>query len=270
MRAQSWHNVKFLPLYSGVHIYSTIVMNDDGLEKYASVSNSGPVWRNKGGEKWEKCHIPDKLPWNTITTISSQAMDISKDGKNVYAADFNTNSEILASYDHGDTWSSIQVCNESLKLYPYSLAVGKDDQSTMVVGFSDFEMTGGGLFVSTDAGKSFKDVTAQTQSMAFDTVSMSGDGKYILAGSNNLWASDESPPDKQGHLFLSTDRGSTWKKIEFPEQTYKGFFDSSMSRDGKVMVTIGSNDDHIFMFISNDYGQTWANANDRCIWRKPE
>ena len=153
LRAQSWHNVKFLPLYSGVHIYSTIVMNDDGLEKYASVSNSGPLFRNKEGDTWERVHIPDKIPRNTITSTSSQSMDISiKDSKNVYAALFFANSEILASYDHGDTWSRIQVIDESLKLYPYSLAVGKEDQSTMVVGFSDSQLKGGALFVSIDAG----------------------------------------------------------------------------------------------------------------------
>ena len=63
-------------------------------------------------------------------------------------------------------------------------------------------------------------MTAQTQEVPFPTVSISGDGNYILAGTNNLSGTDSTPPEDQGNLFLSTDRGSIWKTIKFPEPTY--------------------------------------------------
>ena len=74
--------------------------------------------------------------------------NISKDGKSVYVADDNTESEILTSSDHDDTWSHIQVTSDAT-LYPYSVAVAKEDPRAIVVDLTDFELTAGALFVST-------------------------------------------------------------------------------------------------------------------------
>ena len=187
--------------------------------------------------------------------------NISKDGKSIFIADDDTESEILTSSDHGDTWSHIQVTSDAT-LYPYSEAIAKEDPRAMVVGLTYFELTSGALFVSTDAGQTFQDLRAQTQALPFASVSISGDGKYILAGSINLWGSDSTPDEQRGQLFLSNDQGATWNTIELSKSLPKGF-GASMSRDGKIMVAIGSSRDELKMFISNDYGQTWADADDR-------
>ena len=131
-----------------------------------------------------------------------------------------------------------------------------------MVGLTDFELTSGALFVSTDAGQTFQDLRAQTQALPFASVSISGDGKYILAGSINLWGSDSTPDEQRGQLFLSNDQGATWNTIELSKSLPKGF-GASMSGDGKIMVAIGSSRDESKMFISNDYGQTWGDADDR-------
>lgn len=256
---ETWHDVQSLPSYSDVHMYSAMAINDDGTEMYAGVSNSGPLFRKSGQGAWRRLNVPDKIPRNSVTCNS---IDISKDGKNIYVADDDTESEILTSSDHGDTWSRIQVTNDESKLYPYSVAVAKEDPRTMVVGLTDFGLTTGALFVSTDAGQTFQDLRAQTQAIPFLSVRVSGDGKYMLAGSSNLWGSDSTPAEQRGKLFLSSDQGATWDTIELSESLPQGF-DVSMSRDGKIMVAVGSARNQTKMFISNDYGQSWADADDR-------
>lgn len=233
-----------------------MAINDDATEMFAGVSNSGHLFRKKGQEDWKPLHIPDKIPRNSVTLNS---IDISKDGKNIYVADDDTASEILTSSDHGDTWSNIRVTNDA-NLWPFSVAVAKEDPSTMVVGLTDFELETGALFVSTDGGLTFNNLTAQTQALPFKSISVSCDGRYILAGSFNIRC---APADQQGHLFLSNDRGATWKTIELSRSLPCGFSSSSMSRDGKIMAAIGSDFGVTEMFISNDYGQTWADTNHR-------
>lgn len=255
----TWHDVKSLPKYSSVHMYSAMAINDDATVMFAGVSNAGHLFRKKGQGEWKPLQVPDKIPRNSVTLNS---IDISKDGKNIYVADDDTESEILTSSDHGDTWSKIRVTKDA-ELYPYSVAVAKEDPSTMVVGLTDFELETGALFVSTDGGQTFNDLTAQTQALPFASVCVSCDGRYILAGSSNLWGGDETPAEQQGHLFLSNDRGATWKTIELSRSFPKGFETLSMSRDGKIMAAIGSDFGITEMFISNDYGQTWADTNNR-------
>lgn len=257
---QVWNDVQSLPRYSDQHMYSAIGISDDGKEMYVGASNSGPLFRKRGNDNWEKVKIPNKIPRNAITCFS---IDMSEDGQNVYIADFDTASEILVSPNHGDTWSTIQVTDDS-ELYPQSIAVAKENKNVMAIGFSDFELENGALFVSTDAGQTFSDVTAQTGALPFEDLSISSDGRYVLASTMNLWGTDSTPPEKRGRLFLSTDQGSTWKTIEVSKSVTQGFTGLSMSRDGNTMIAIGSSRDHTYMFISNDYGVSWANANDRC------
>ena len=255
----TWHDVESLPSYSDVHMYEAMAINDDATEMFAGVSNSGHLFRKKGQDEWKHLQIPGKIPFNSV---SCNSIAISKDGSNVYVADDNMASEILASSDHGDTWSNIRVTNDA-ELYPLSVAFAKEDPSTMVVGMTDFGLSSGALFVSTDGGQTFSDLTAQTQAMPFARISISCDGRYILAGSVNLWGTDKLPWEQQGHLFLSNDRGATWNTIEFPRSLPVGFQRLSMSRDGKIMAAIGEDFSVTKMYISNDYGQTWADTNDR-------
>ena len=263
---ETWQDVESLPSYSQVHDYSAMAINDDATEMFAGVTNSGHLFRKKGQGEWKPLQIHGEF-WNSVWCTS---IDISKDGKNIYVADADIESEILTSSDHGDTWSYIRVTNDDSDLGPYSVAVAKEDPSTMVVGLSDFGLRTGALFVSTDGGQTFNNLTAQTQALPFVSVRVSGDGRYILAASCNLWASDKTPAEQQGHLFLSNDRGATWKTIELPRSCPGGVTVLSMSRDGKIMAAIGTASGKEMgkqyvseMFISNDYGQTWADTQDR-------
>ena len=120
----------------------------------------------------------------------------------------------------------------------------------------------GRLNISNDGGTSWFSVSIGSNVLLeyWGTVSVSGNGTYILAGS--LW--------QNGPIYKSTNSGVTFTQITLPgslnpSRTTGRYYSSAMSYDGQYQIIgqyvtslVASNNDRGGIFSSNDYGATWT------------
>jgi len=160
-------------------------------------------------------------------------IDMSADGKYMTVG---RGPDICVSSDYGKTWT-INVTAFDIKCIAMS-----SDGRYQIAGQS----LGGYLRLSSDYGKTWADVGGSQCLYFWGTVSISDDGKYILA---------VEPTDI---TIISRDHGNTWSTIS---GQYKG---GVMSSDGKYQTLVVSGYDYIK--VSSDWGFNWSDAGTSDMW----
>ena len=185
------------------------------------------------------------INWNPENT-SKQGIyggiqgEISMSSKNgQYQLANSKNGSCLLSSNGGKTWEAMGGLGRSITFRQSTMSV---DGKYQAVTF----LTGGGIFMSTDYGKTIRTtgMFGLPRGAAYTCLKMSGTGQYLLAGMYNAQV-----------LYVSSDYGTTWRRsTTFPpgmapvsiEMTANGEFQGIITGYPKQYV------------LSSDYGATWA------------
>ncbi|MCX6143095.1 MAG: hypothetical protein NTZ35_07735 [Ignavibacteriales bacterium] len=108
--------------------------------------------------------------------------------------------------------------------------------------------SGGGVFLSTDNGTSWKLIGLKN----LDVVSLAVSGTHVFAGTNG------------SGIFISDDKGKTWRKAEISLQRPNIFAFAVVPRsDGDAIVYAGTYYDGVYR--STDYGSHWVSTSEQKI-----
>lgn len=118
-------------------------------------------------------------------------------------------------------------------------------------GGNAFNATGRKVFISSNGGSSWVD--SGLPDGEWGPVSVSGDGRYMLAASYGNNGTQSTTDD--GRLFVSSNYGVSWTE-KTPQGGQRYFWDAKISRDGSTMIA--SSDHTNIPLISTDSGATWA------------
>jgi photosystem II stability/assembly factor-like uncharacterized protein len=114
-----------------------------------------------------------------------------------------TNSWIYESNDRGSTWHRLSKLDPSDDLVLDHIIVDPTNHSVLYVAAWEVSQTNGGLWISRDAGKSWKEVMGMHGQSIRALAQAATDPKMLVAGT------------REG-VFRSTDAGLTWKTISPP------------------------------------------------------
>ncbi len=231
-----------------------------------------------GGENWNKIGL------DSTEHISKIAID-PKNSKIIYVAapgplwSDSKNRGLYKSIDAGKTWEKILYINEKAGCAD----VAVDPSNTNIVYATTWEFrrlpytfnsggNGSGIYKSTDAGKTWKELTNGLPSKPFGRVA------FALAPSapNNLLAIVES---NNTGLYISSDGGETWKSqsatmnvVARPfyfsvivvdpkdaKRVYRPAFQFSYSDDGGYSFADASGDGG---WVHSDHHALWINPNN--------
>jgi len=137
----------------------------------------------------------------------------------------------------------------------YAGAAISNDGRYMIVGNNT---TNGRYATSSDYGVTWTNRNAPGQGIldpfTWRAFTMSSDGKYVVAvGPGVLYSSNYGASFTASSVALHN-------ALAFPDPAY--WADVSMSMDGRIVVAVGWNS---YMYVSQDYGVTWAIANASAI-----
>ena len=138
---------------------------------------SAQVWETTdNGLSWSPLGEP-------IEQLDAKSIDVVKDNPDrIYLSgvlgDTALHNVLLVSSDHGKSWVTRAVPGSDSQNQPYIAAISPVDGDTVYVRLSGF---GGGLLVTTDAGKTFKQALAINGQL--EGFAISPDGETLLASS---------------------------------------------------------------------------------------
>ncbi len=118
-------------------------------------------------------------------------------------------------------------------------------------GGNGFNSTGRKVYITSNGGTTWSD--SGLPDGEWGPVSVSGDGRYMLAGSYGNNSTVSTADD--GKLYRSSNFGATWVDVT-PAGGQRFFWDAKISRDGSTMVA--SSDHTNIPLLSTDSGATWA------------
>ena len=227
---------------------SLVVSNDQNYGLYyTTTGDGGELYMYRNGT-WSPLNLNDSSP----TSIS-----ISDDGKYMFYC-------INSYYEYGYYYSTNYGGNFQLGYaqdpydFPDTLHIdSSNDGQYILLGHKNIdEEYFSGLRLSTDGGSSWRDVfldnivyTTKSNNpmyslnITFVNISSSGEYMSVITGNNG------TSNDHKNRLFLSSDYGSTWSKIDSivsPSQI-------KMSTTGQYLTVY--NDTSIY--VSSDYGNTF-------------
>lgn len=158
------------------------------------------------------------VTWNTLSTNAySQSVAVSSDGKYIIFGNNNgSSSSILVSNSYGVGFTTVLSSISN----PKDFAISEDGKYQVAV-------TDSGEFIvlSTDYGSSWN-AQSDISSISWQSVSMSSNGKYIVASAPN-------------NIFVSTDYGNNFRTINIPGITFNSI---KISENGTHVICVGDND----------------------------
>jgi hypothetical protein len=159
----------------------------------------------------------------------------SADGTRLFA-NWPLTNKIYVSLDSGATWTSTSVSAP----YGMSLACSADGNNLFAA------VSGGPIFISTNAGSSWR-VSGAPTNEGWTSMVSSADGSKLAAGA--------------GVIYTSTDSGATWTSNNTPGTGSWSCLASSA--DGSKLAALGVSDLPTrpgLIFTSADSGATWTQA----------
>lgn len=133
--------------------------------------------------------------------------------------------------------------------YPRALAVDPKDPKRVYLGIDGDD--GGGLFISDDGGKSWEYSKGQPAcKRVFNALAVDP------SDTNRIYWGAYSENGNAGGIYLSEDRGMTWKQVF--DQVNK-VFNLAIAKDGTVYVA--GDEKGPVLYVSQDHGKTWKLLN---------
>lgn len=164
-------------------------------------------------------------------------------------------SPLFISDDYGATWENVaDDIDPGIRNYWQSVDISEDGQTMVAVSNYTIELEelnsgGGQVFVSTDAGANWANVSPETEDEIDDwqDVAIAGDGSRIAAVA---WDADNS-------VYISDNEGESWANTAIDDaQNLKSV---SISADGEKILVGGETDgEDPFVALSDDGGDEWT------------
>jgi hypothetical protein len=201
-------------------------MSFDGKYMIATTITGGAMISNNYGSSWSHISIAG----------TPQNSKISFNGKNIVIA---TTNGVYSSTNFGSTFTSIN--SGSWK----SVTASSDGQTIFAVKNSSPPT----ILKTTNNGSTWSTIYSNPDSVAFDTMSCSADGKYVLVGLGQ---------NVSGFMYLSNDYGSTFSPLNATNELSQGnYFKVDMDASGMYMVSVCNSG---FMFYSTNFGKNWSQS----------
>jgi len=198
----------------------------DGKYMLVSTITGGAILSTNYGVDWSYVGIGG----------TPQNSKISFNGKNMVIA---TTNGIYSSTNYGSSFTSIK--SESWK----SVTASSDGQTIYAVK----DASPPTIWKTTNNGVSWTNIYSNPNSISFDTMSCSANGKYVLVGLGQGVSS---------YMYLSNDYGATFNQLGASNGLSQGnYFKVDIDSSGMYMVTV-CNTGH--MFYSTNYGQNWTQS----------
>lgn len=214
-----------LPPYQS---WTSITSSSDGL-KLAVLSHQGCVYTStNGGATWklsQSIQISSSFYQSSPMRITS-----SSDGLNIAAA---TYFMIHISSNGGASWKTISIPGAS----SWSAIVSSSDGSRIAASAS----SGGGIYISSDAGATWNKTLTSDNSMSIAT---SSDGlKLVVVG--------------PGAMYNSVDGGATWSQMASQFSIWSAVPIASSSDGSKLAIYTSLYSGLAGIYISVDSGMSW-------------
>lgn len=160
-----------------------------------------------------------------------------------YKSDGSPTMSLFHSTDHGSTWSDLQLISSGNNSYGRCIDISTGNPDNILVG--GYEYSSGNapcLFLSTDGGSSFADVTPAAAS-----------GEYYFYGVGiHPVNPDTLLAGTLSGIYRSTDGGSSWTRIQ---NQYYGYDISFSDVDPNLVLSAGT---YGRTYVSTDCGASWT------------
>ncbi len=184
---------------------------------------------------------------------------------------------LYKSIDAGKTWETILYINENAGVADVEI----DPTNSNVLYATSWEFrrlpyafnsggTGSGMFKSTDAGKTWKELSNGLPKKPFGRVALA----LAPSAPQNLWAIVES---ENTGLYISADAGETWKQQSATSNiTQRPFYFSTLEIDPKdpkrvyrPAFTFSYSNDGGFSFADASNEGGWVHSDHHALWINP-
>ncbi|MBI4398932.1 MAG: hypothetical protein HY586_07375 [Candidatus Omnitrophica bacterium] len=209
----------------------------DGGKSYEAVFPAQKFQKNLHGHIW-RVLILDKKGEHIVATSSPWEEDVNQV---VLTTDGGKNFEIIRRGLAQNRSKKGTVWHEG---YPRALARDPKNPNQLYLGIDGED--GGGLFISRDAGRSWKRSEGQPDSKAI----YNGLAVDPFDSSRIFWAAC----GQKGGVYLSEDGGNSWKLI-FSEM--KWIFDMAVAGDGTLYISGSGKGNRASLYISKNRGRDW-------------
>ncbi len=196
-------------------------------------------------------HAEAQFLWRSIGPYGGDARSFAAvpgEPQHLYLG--STNSWIFESLDGGANWSRLSKVDGSDDLLVDSVIVDAADHRTIFAGVHRPDKPDGGLYVSHDAGKSWKSADALHGQSVLSLAQSASDPNILIAGS------------LQG-VFRSSDHGATWTLIS-PEGSKEVHEVESLAIDPRNPEIVYAGTWHL-PWKTKDGGKTWHNIKQGVI-----
>lgn len=229
------------------------------------VSTSSAVYLSSNyGETWSPI-----LPTGHYGDV--KMIDSGKIGIIAYNSHTSTASKILLTDNYGSTWieinasvlkqgQTISVNGNSFLTGPpflYKIVGSRSGQYIVTIESS----THGRIFKTSDGGQNWNVVNNMIG--PWSSLAVDYSGKYLVAGQGytKVIYEPESSYTQSGYLYRSSDFGESWQRIMFFDTGV--FSDIVSDSTGKFLSLVyESEPDFYSIYVSSNYGETWAIAPD--------
>lgn len=214
------------PSFQNGYVPQSTCMAIKGSTIFVGTAASGMFYSNNNGSSWTE---------TTTGLTSSNIRKIAISGTNIFLA--TSSAGIFKSGNNGSSWTAVNNGG-------FSVLNGINCLSAVGTKLFCSPGANGGLYLSTDNGTLWTNVSSNLPNQFFTTVV--GSGTNIFAGGLSGWGS--------GGVFLSTDDGSSWSAVNNGALT--GGNISSLAINNSNIFAGGGN-----MFLSTDNGNNWVLIN---------
>lgn len=203
-------------------------------------------------------------------TVSSIAFD-PLDGNTLYCTSSRQafKQNIFKSTDGGYTWSIHGVATPATDkwgddFYTNALIIDPINTQNMYLGITEIadrnKSKEGGFFRSLDGGKTFQQSNnglpspVRINDIQFDPRDNTRSSLFIAAQRNDF---TYHSPISEGGLFYSSDRGSTWTKVNTPLAVRSVQF-IRFDHTNRMYITTGYRGNGAGVWYSDDFGKNWT------------
>lgn len=204
------------------------ISSADGQVLVARIASGGGEYLSvNGGSSW------------TVPPTSS-ILAVSGDGQTLL---FKSVNRLYLSTDEGVSLTETQPKGDTTG--SWTDAAIDADASTLIV--SEYQFLGtSGLHVSTDGGASWTEVEPDGPGdKTWEYVAVSADGTHMAAAG------------VFGKVYISANSGTSWTDVS-PAGANGNWYSVTMSSDGETIVLADGDCLDDTLFISHDFGDTWA------------